>query len=372
DKILLADITLSFGTTQILNGDISTSRRQDAFVLSAGALSVNTGTPEESDQAILTELNNHITGVSNLHPALAVDYAGGPAWHDGTTNPAATAEAQFDKIITDLVDAAGSDRIGAAVFAGGVRLQLSAGSIQDQLRAIADATSHDGTNTFTGQLRANSDEANPLQLNSTATGLAQFISFIPGTPSTVIGLNANAANVARVAMSMPSATPFSHRFGGTLDFSEVTENQWEWVRDSNDDVNTLRRKQTGTGATVAGATRHRGQPGRDVAAGNNTDGGPFTVELASPGTGGTTGTGRKGTFDIEALSILDHDGDNIGDVKTKHYVLATDLDDNETITSWYLSPFGALAVGETEIVELTLAANDRPSIDAANNGCVRT
>jgi hypothetical protein len=172
EYILLADIQRTNGQTQVLNANITppggtytaiSNRREEAFKLSAGALDILAGTPETSDQAILTELNNHITGVSNAHDAVAVDYAGGGAWHDGTTNPGGvTVEAQLDKIITDLVNAAGSDRIGAAAHtaAGNGLIDLSAGSIQDQLRAIVDrAVAHDATQTITGNIIL--DGANP-------------------------------------------------------------------------------------------------------------------------------------------------------------------------------------------------------------------
>ena len=75
DGILLADVTRTFGQTQIVNGDISTARRQDMFVGTAGSIGFRAGTPEEALQDILTELNNHITGVSNLHPATAISAA---------------------------------------------------------------------------------------------------------------------------------------------------------------------------------------------------------------------------------------------------------------------------------------------------------
>jgi hypothetical protein len=71
-------------------------------------------------------------------PADRVTYAGGSTWHDGTTNPATDVEAQLDKIITDLVNNAGTDRIGAAAKTDGL-ITLSAGSGQDQLQALADA-----------------------------------------------------------------------------------------------------------------------------------------------------------------------------------------------------------------------------------------
>jgi len=114
DSILLADITRTFGQTQIVNANISGTRREHQFVLAAGSLTVAAGTPEASDQAVLTHLNNHVTGVANLHPASAVDYAGGSAWADGVTNPATTVEAQIDKILSELASTSGSgaDKIG--------------------------------------------------------------------------------------------------------------------------------------------------------------------------------------------------------------------------------------------------------------------
>jgi hypothetical protein len=64
-------------------------------------------------------------------------YSGGPAWHDGTTNPATTIEGQIDKILTDLVASAGDDRIGAAAVAGA--LPLPGGSIRDNIQALVSA-----------------------------------------------------------------------------------------------------------------------------------------------------------------------------------------------------------------------------------------
>jgi hypothetical protein len=120
DSILLADVTRTFGQTQIVTGNLGTTRRETMFKLVAGALTVTEGTPTASMQAILTHLNNHITSVANLHPATAIDYAGGAAWLDGTTNPAATAEVQFDKLINDLINQTASNS-GAHKMGSGAR-----------------------------------------------------------------------------------------------------------------------------------------------------------------------------------------------------------------------------------------------------------
>ena len=158
DKVLLADVTLDFSQTQILDADINANavggnRRQDAFVLSAGSISVRAGTPETSDQGLITELNNHVTGVSNQHPATAISAAIAATWHDGASVSGTDVDAVLEEIVNDLVDNAGSDRIGAAAHtaAGDGLNDLSAGSIQDQLRSLADSTcKHDGAQVVSG------------------------------------------------------------------------------------------------------------------------------------------------------------------------------------------------------------------------------
>jgi hypothetical protein len=108
DAILLADITRTQGQTQILDEDISTERREITFRYTAGSITLEANTAGEAISALLTELSNHVAGSANKHPATAIDYAGGANWFDGTTNPAASGEAQFDKIITDLAASSGS------------------------------------------------------------------------------------------------------------------------------------------------------------------------------------------------------------------------------------------------------------------------
>jgi hypothetical protein len=68
----------------------------------------------------------------------ATSYAGGPAWLDGTTNPATNVEAQLDKIITDLVKQdsgtnSGADKIGAEADGK----TLTRGSVASQLRQLS-------------------------------------------------------------------------------------------------------------------------------------------------------------------------------------------------------------------------------------------
>jgi hypothetical protein len=135
DAILLADVTRSFGQTQVLNANISTARRQDALVAGGSPRSIRRGKTLEAVSDLLTFLNAHVSGTSDRHPAAAIDYAGGGAWADGTTNPAASVEAQFDKVVADLAAAGGAPKVGAAATAGAPN-SLGAGTVRSQLDAL--------------------------------------------------------------------------------------------------------------------------------------------------------------------------------------------------------------------------------------------
>jgi hypothetical protein len=69
--------------------------------------------PSSRDFALIW---GHTQTPLGAHPATAIAYASGPAWADGTTNPAATVEMQLDKIVADLSAATGAAKIG---YAGG-------------------------------------------------------------------------------------------------------------------------------------------------------------------------------------------------------------------------------------------------------------
>lgn len=135
DAILLGDVTRTFGQTQVLNANILTARRQDAFVAGGAPRSIRRGKTLEAVSDLLTFLNAHVSGTADRHPAAAVDYAGGGNWADGTTNPAATVEAQLDKVVADLSAAAGAPKVGAAATAGAPN-SLVAGTVRSQLDAL--------------------------------------------------------------------------------------------------------------------------------------------------------------------------------------------------------------------------------------------
>jgi hypothetical protein len=141
--VLLADVKLVHSQTQVLDADVSTTRRQWAFSVTGAPRSFARGRVLDVLTDMLTYYNNHVTSVADLHPATAVNYAGGPAWADGTTNPAATAEAQFDKVITDLGSGAGTAKIHGAAIAGTAASTVTADTLYEQLVDLRFASFHE-------------------------------------------------------------------------------------------------------------------------------------------------------------------------------------------------------------------------------------
>jgi hypothetical protein len=135
DAILLADITRTFNQSQILMTNISTGRRQDAIVLTGSPRSLRRGRTIEGLADLLGFINAHANGTGNRHLAAAIDYAGGGAWADGTTNSAVSVEAQLDKVISDLAAASGAPKIGAAATSSSPN-SLTAGSVKSQLDSL--------------------------------------------------------------------------------------------------------------------------------------------------------------------------------------------------------------------------------------------
>lgn len=149
-KVLLCDVLLTFGQTQIFDADINTDRRETRTFASS-----------------------------------AFAYGGGPTWADGTTNPATTVEGQLDKIITNLAqEPAGSDRILSAAIAGSPNA-LDQGSIYNQL----------------GQLLADINDLDAAKLDL-ASG---------GTVAGDITLNASEL-VFTSPRSLPAGDPGANRF----------------------------------------------------------------------------------------------------------------------------------------------------------------
>jgi len=112
----IASINRPAGVAAINSGDVTDRRAQlpPQFVEDLGLTTVGKGTA-------------------------LIGYSGGPAWLDGTTNPATTLKAQLDKIVTDLISTAGgssgADHVGADAISG-TFWSLLAGSISAQIAQL--------------------------------------------------------------------------------------------------------------------------------------------------------------------------------------------------------------------------------------------
>ncbi len=148
DAILLADVRRTFGQTQILNANITTTRRQDAVIISGSPLAIRRGRTEEAISDVVAAFNGLINGSGSTLAAAFVTYAGGPNWAGGTsaTNPATNAEAQFDKIINDLAaltsGASGVHRIGSDALVGGSGT-IAAGTLYATLSSLKNLSAHE-------------------------------------------------------------------------------------------------------------------------------------------------------------------------------------------------------------------------------------
>ena len=158
DAILLCDITRIFGQTTILNADLSTTRRQTAVKTTAGVYTIQSGRVGTAIGAMLTLFNTYVTTQAGNGGAAQIGYNGGPAWADASTNPAATVEAQLDKIVTDLAGVGGAGKIGNTAAGN-----IAAGTVQAALNELdtekggkatdnvwSGTNSWSNTSTFTG------------------------------------------------------------------------------------------------------------------------------------------------------------------------------------------------------------------------------
>jgi hypothetical protein len=101
---LVADLAAASGASKI--GAAATPGAPNALAQ---------GTVKFQLDVLLAALNAHANQAAGAHAASAITYAGGAAWADGTANPAATVEAQLDKLVADLAGAGGADKLGVAV-----------------------------------------------------------------------------------------------------------------------------------------------------------------------------------------------------------------------------------------------------------------
>lgn len=137
--ILLADITRSYGVTSITTGNISTARREDSIVAAGTPRALRQGRVKDALSDLLGFYNAHVNGTQDKHPATAIPYGGSGNWADASAVVSNNVEAALDEVVSDLADTTGSNKIGGAAYApaNGI-FNLAAGSVQAQLRALAD------------------------------------------------------------------------------------------------------------------------------------------------------------------------------------------------------------------------------------------
>jgi len=137
---------------------------------------------------VAAALTAHITDPVGAHAASAISTVVGPAWHDSATNPAADAQTQLDKIITDLSAEGpnpGADKIGnVALQTWRDGTQIINNSVRHQLfNIVNDLRIDNGTRKIGAEVITNTTVSVPAgQLRSqlVALSLAANIQYAGG------------------------------------------------------------------------------------------------------------------------------------------------------------------------------------------------
>lgn len=151
-ELLLCDIQLTHGQTQILNANIDLGRRQafvfaqgDAVAVESGAwstLAPAVGTVQSALDEVDDELSAHFSGSDRRHPASDIDWSPS-AFLASTTVQAALSEL-LSKLTSTSAGAAGSSRIGAQALPG-IPHALAASSVDSQIASLLNwLNTHEG------------------------------------------------------------------------------------------------------------------------------------------------------------------------------------------------------------------------------------
>jgi len=189
EEVLLADVTLVFGQTQVLDANISVARRQDFVFTDAQHVSVNSGTWNEISgadvQAALDSadevLGFHFDGTADRHPAGDIDFT--PYSWIGSSTVGGAVKEMVDDLALQTAGTAGANRIGGQATASSPD-SLTAASVRNQLDQLLthinahlnDTTAaHAGTaisNTPAGGVAATTVQAaiNELDTEKSPTG----------------------------------------------------------------------------------------------------------------------------------------------------------------------------------------------------------
>lgn len=153
--LLLADITRAEGVTTIVNGVISTARREDCFVHAGSPNALRRGRIVDglsdltdwintevaariaADVSGDADLAAHLADTIDAHDASAISYATSGYWADGATVLASTdVESAIDEIVADLAGTSGAAFVGATAVAGSYLFGTSGTDIQALIESI--------------------------------------------------------------------------------------------------------------------------------------------------------------------------------------------------------------------------------------------
>jgi hypothetical protein len=139
DELLLCDVRRRPGQTQIVAGDLDTTRRQAFVFVQGSSVGITTGTwttlspPSPTVQAALdevdAELTGHFAGTSHRHAAAAVDFAP----HGFVA--ANTVQGAVNELVDDLSAASGAGQIGSGGLPGNPS-PLAPGTVATQLAGL--------------------------------------------------------------------------------------------------------------------------------------------------------------------------------------------------------------------------------------------
>lgn len=179
DGILLADVTLVAGQTQILDTDVRTTRRQDVVVTTGAPFTMRVGSYLAAFQALTSVLNGIITGGGFQLTATSVIYAGSGPWVSGQPGIAAgSLEAAIDSLVVVLAatgaGVSAAHKLGCAPLVG-PSSTIAAGPLFATLTALKSAANieYAGSGAFA--------DGSVLPASSTEGAIDNVVSFLGST-----------------------------------------------------------------------------------------------------------------------------------------------------------------------------------------------
>jgi hypothetical protein len=177
NALLLGDVHRIFGQASFQNSDLDIARRQDTFAMPQTPLAIRTGTVPLAIAAMLTNLNNHITGVAGPHADTSITAAIKTGINSIFSLATGTVSSQLIAIKTWL-DALADTNVAALAKAGtNGKFSLSLGTIGSQLVAIKTWIDAAIAQTVTGIVQDTYNDDGP-QGSLTSSG-----SFLASTPT---------------------------------------------------------------------------------------------------------------------------------------------------------------------------------------------